>query len=53
MKEIAPTEAMSEDRAREYFIDIILGLEYCKLHVYVRTYIYMCFGAGVITFRKL
>jgi [calcium/calmodulin-dependent protein kinase] kinase len=28
MKEISPEETMSEDQAREYFIDIILGLEY-------------------------
>ena len=31
MKEISPTETLSEDQAREYFIDIILGLEFCKL----------------------
>ena len=30
MKEISESEIMSEKQAREYFIDIILGLEYCK-----------------------
>ena len=30
MPEITPENRISEERARDYFIDLILGLEYCE-----------------------
>ena len=30
MKQIPTEDTLSEDQAREYFIDLILGLEYCE-----------------------
>ena len=32
MSEISPQCAFCESEARDYFIDLILGLEYCECH---------------------
>lgn len=48
MEDIDVDNAIPEDKAREYFIDLILGLEYCKcmvciyIHYWFYMYMYMC-----------
>lgn len=32
ISELPTTVTFSEDKAREYFIDLMLGLEFCKSH---------------------
>ena len=46
MEDIEVDNAVSEDKARDYFIDLILGLEYCKWiictqHMYMNHY-FLC-----------